>query len=242
MWQKENGIMLGAVRHNDKTSIAHIFTEGTGYAPFIFYSTGTGKSSRTNALLQPLTLLSFERNARTGTELQHLKEPVNTHPFSSIPFDPQKSGIAMFLSEFLTHALRNENEGAKTIYAFLKDTILELDNSASVWNLHIYTMLRVAEFIGIGPNTDQYSPGCLFDLQSGTFQAAQPAHAYYMEPDKAYKAAMLLQCDDAAATGLIPLTGMERASLLASLNTYYRLHLPGFPVLKSIEILQTMFS
>lgn len=242
MWQKENGIMLGAVRHNDKTSIAHIFTEGTGYASFIFYSTGTGKSSRINALLQPLTLLRFERNGAAGPGLLHLKEPVNGHPFGSIPFSPQKSCIAMFLSEFLTHALRNENEGAGTIYAFLKDAILELDSSASVWNLHIYTMLRIAEFIGIGPNTDDYFPGCRFDLQNGTFQAAQPAHAYFMEPDKAYKVAMLLQCGDAGATGSIPLTGPERASILVSLNTFYRLHLPGFPILKSIEILQTMFN
>ena len=38
-----------------------------------------------------------------------------------------------------------------------------------------------------------------------------------------------------------PLTGQERVTLLNSLNNYFRLHIPAFPVLKSIEILETVF-
>ena len=39
-----------------------------------------------------------------------------------------------------------------------------------------------------------------------------------------------------------PLTGQERVMMLNALNNYYRLHIPMFPVLKSIEILETVFS
>jgi hypothetical protein len=38
-----------------------------------------------------------------------------------------------------------------------------------------------------------------------------------------------------------PLTSQERVMLLNALNNWFRLHVPAFPVLKSIEVLETVF-
>ena len=36
-------------------------------------------------------------------------------------------------------------------------------------------------------------------------------------------------------------SGADRSRLLAALNRYYALHLPGFPDLKSLDVLREMF-
>lgn len=41
---------------------------------------------------------------------------------------------------------------------------------------------------------------------------------------------------------LFRLSRRERQRILHVLNEYYRLHVPGFPELKSLEILQELFS
>ena len=38
-----------------------------------------------------------------------------------------------------------------------------------------------------------------------------------------------------------PLTGQERVLLLNALNNWFRLHVPAFPVLKSIQVLEAVF-
>lgn len=240
-WQKERGIVLGSVRHNDRTVIAHLFTEGCGRVPYVFYLSSGGKNVARNTLLQPLTILEFENRIVPTASLQHIKDPVNLAPFSDIPFNPVKSSIALFIGEFLSYALREEGEN-RPLFRFLTDSICEFDTSRHTDNFHLYLMLRIAAFLGICPNADEYEPGSWLDMRAGVFVPAQPSHPDYIEPEDAYRIAALLQCDSTGQAASIPMTGASRSAILLALNGYYRLHVPEFPVLKSIDILQTVFS
>lgn len=238
MWQKEKGIVLGSVRHNDKSSVLHLFTEGCGHVSYVFYMTSSSKNITRNALLQPLTLIGFENRIVSSSSLQHLREPVNLRPFSRIPFDPVRGSIALFLGELFIHSLMEEGEN-KPLFSFLTDAIYTLDSADDVRNLHLFIMLRLSSYLGFGPNTDDYFEGCWLDLQNGVFVPSEPLNG--LNPELAYRAVQLLNCSAASDTGWISMTGTQRSSLLGSLNTYYRLHLPLFPVLKSLEILQEVF-
>lgn len=240
MWDKEKGIVLGSVRHNDKSCIVHVFTEGYGHVPFIFYLSSSGRNAGRNTLLQPLTLIGFEGRIMQSSQLQHMREPMNLRPFSDIPFNPQKSAIALFLGEFLTYALREEGEN-RQLFRFLADAVCGLDSSDKPWNIHLFIMLKLSACLGIGPNTEDYSEGCWLDLQNGIFVPEEPMHAFAAGPATAFKAVRLLECNSCEEARLIPMTGSERASMLNVLNDYYRLHLPEFPTLKSIEVLQDVF-
>lgn len=241
MWEKEKGILLGAVRHNDKSCVARIFTENNGYVPFIFHTSSTTKGVRRNTLLQPLTLISFEIRTMPNDDLQHLKDPVNMHPFTNIPFNPVKSGIALFLGEFLTYALKEERTN-EALFKFLEQTTVWMDESDNVGNIHLFIMLKVALHLGISPNWEDFKPGYVLDMRSGTFSTELPSHQDYMVPEQSWKTVCLLQCGSASEAAGIPMTGTERTGLLKVLNDYFRLHIPGFPILKSIEVLQAVFS
>ena len=241
MWEKDRGLLLGHVRYNDKSCIAHIFTERGGYTSFIFYLSDTGRGVRRNTLLQPLTLMEFQyKPDGRGSALQHLRESVNILPYTDIPFNPVKSCIALFLGEFLTYALREEREN-RPLFSFLAEAVNDMDKTPHTENAHLYIILKVSNYLGIGPNTDRYEPGCWLDMRDGTYPATQPQHAEILNPDEAYRTVQLMGCGSMAQASEIPMTGSMRAGLVNMMNLYFRLHLPGFPVLKSTEVIQTVF-
>lgn len=240
-WQKERGIVLGFVRHNDRTAIAHLFTEGNGRVSYVFYLSSGGRNSARNTLLQPLTLLDFESRIVPTSSLQHMKDPVNSIPFTDIPFNPVKSSIALFLGEFLTYALREEGEN-RQLFNFLTDAVRTLDCGTGTDNFHLYFMLRISAFLGICPNADEYEPGWWLDMRSGLFIPTQPSHPDYIEPGNAYGIAALMRCASAEEAAEVPMTGATRSAILQALNDYYRLHIPDFPTLKSIDVLRTIFN
>lgn len=241
MWQEERGILIGAVRHNDRTSVARIFTRTHGMVPFIWFLSKSGKNASRNTLLQPLTHLVFQAEYIPTQDLHHIKDAKNSLPYKDIPFNPIKSAIALFLSEFLTHALHGEQNNPG-LYQFLTESFLWFDSApeGSYANYHIAFMLGTARHIGICPNADDYVPGCVLDMRDGCFTSIFPKHTEYLSPELSYKLRILMECnyDDIKDA---PLTGQERVMLLNALNTFYRLHLPAFPVLKSIEVLETVF-
>jgi DNA repair protein RecO (recombination protein O) len=62
-----------------------------------------------------------------------------------------------------------------------------------------------------------------------------------LPPHEAALAIVMMRMDF-ATMHLYHLTRSERARLLDVLLTYYRLHLPSFPELKSVEVLKELFS
>ena len=241
MFQLEKGIMVGAIRHNDRTSVAHIFTSDHGMVPFIWFLSKNGKNASRNTLLQPLTQLEFQSEYIPTETLQHIKEVKNCSPYREIPRNPQKSAIALFLSEFLTYALKGEQNNPH-LFRYLTESLNWLDTApdGSYANFHIAFMIGTASYTGICPNADDYAPGTVLDLREGCFSILEPKHTEWLNKELSYKLHQLMSSgfDQIKDT---PLTGQERVMLLNSLNTYFRLHIPAFPVLKSIEILETVF-
>ena len=241
MFQPERGILIGAVRHNDRTSVARIFTQTHGMVPFVWFLSKSGRNASRNTLLQPLTHLDFQAEYVPTETLHHLKEAKNALPYQDIPSNPMKSAIALFLSEFLTHALRDEQSNPG-LYRFLTESLQWFDAAAegTYANFHIAFMIGIASHTGICPNADDYTPGCVLDMRDGCFSLLLPKHTEFMPADLSYKLHLLMesgydQIKDA------PLTGQERVAMLNALNNYFRLHIPSFPVLKSIEVLETVF-
>lgn len=241
MFQQERGILIGSVRHNDRTSIARIFTQTHGMASFVWFISKSGKNAARNTLLQPLTHLDFQADYNPVQDLHHLKEAKNSIPYRDIPFNPEKSAIALLLSEFLTHALQDEQHNP-SLFRFLTESLQWFDDAApgTYANFHIAFMAGTARHIGICPNTDEYTPGCILDMREGCFSPLAPQHSEYIPAQPAYKLQMLMNSSYDHMKDA-PMTGQERVMLLNALNTYFRLHIPAFPILKSIEVLESVF-
>ena len=101
-------------------------------------------------------------------------------------------------------------------------------------------MIGVTHFLGICPNSDNYLPGSFLDLQNGDFSKEEPSHNDYLSAELSYKFAMLLSSEYDNMNN-VPLTRKGRIQILNCMNEYIKLHIPSFPTLKSIEILESIF-
>lgn len=241
MLQKTRGIVLHTLKYKDASMIVDVYTEVSGRASFMVYIPKSKKASVKSTLFQPLSLVELDVDIRPNTTIYKVREAKSFHPFTSLPYDPVKSSIALFLAEFLYRSLREEAENAP-LFSYLMHSIIWLDTCKRDYaNFHLVFLMRLSRFLGLYPNLEGYADGDYFDLRSACFRTLPPQmHSDYLEPAEAarLKTLMRMRFD---TMHLFAMSRAERVRCLNLLNDYYRLHLPDFPVLRSLEVLQELF-
>lgn len=241
MLQQEQGFVISSIRHNDKTSIMKVFTRTHGMTPFVFYLAKTGRNAGRNALQQALTQIEFQTDYIPSASLLHIRDAKNLNPYRNIPYSPVKGAICLFLSEFLTHALNGEGCNPR-MYGFLENALQWLDaaQEKECANFHIAVMIGTANCLGIIPDKSGYRPGYVLDLREGCF-CSQCPHTDFADPSISAVLAAMMDCRLEKVKDA-PLNGQQRVMILRTLNSYFRLHVPAFPVLESIDVLESVFS
>ena len=117
MLQKTVGIVLHVLKYNDTSNIVEMYTELSGRASFLVTVPRSKKATVKSVLFQPLALIEFEADYRPNTSLFRIKEAKSFSPFTSIPYDPFKSAIALFLAEFSLslYAIREERRNIRCL-------------------------------------------------------------------------------------------------------------------------------
>ena len=233
-------IILSIVRYTDDTLIVDSYTEEQGRVGFMVKVSRSARTAVRHTLFQPLAVLELSWEHRQGGNLARPKSARAAHPFSSLPYDPYKSAMALFIAEFLHHALRSE-PASTHLYNYIEQSINWLDTCTTKFsNFHLVFLVRLMFFLGITPNVDHPERYKFFDLRAGTFVAERPTHVDYIPDPEAQFIPMLLRMRY-ETMHIFHFNGEERTRLLRYINTYYRLHLDGMPELKSLNILSEVF-
>jgi DNA repair protein RecO (recombination protein O) len=242
MLQKMSGIVLHSLKYNDASLIVDIYTNLHGRASFIVPLPRSRKSAVKSVLFQPLAVVEFEADMRAGGGLTRVRDAKISVPFNSIPFDPVKSAIALFLAEFLYRALREEEENAP-LFAYLVNSLTWLDEcDAKFANFHLVFLMRMSRFLGFYPNWESYTDGDLFDLQNAVFVSEAPlTHHFYIDAEETRALRQLMRMNYENMS-LFVMNRQQRQRCLTIVMDYYRLHLPDFPQLKSLDVLQELFN
>lgn len=240
MLTKTKAIVLRSLKYGDSKLVVDLLAEDGGRRACMasVAKSATGRLKR--QLFQPLTLLEAVIDERPGSDLRPLRDARLLHPFTSIPFSPAKLALAMFTAEFLCGATRAEMaDGA--MFAYIEKGVLWLDGCAGRYaNFHLVFAMRLTRFLGFSPNTESYSEGDWFDLRSGCFVGAVPPHPDSLPPAEARLVEPMLRMNF-ATMHLFRMTRQERNRLLDIVLRYYRIHMPGFRELKSVEVLRELF-
>ena len=240
MLQKTRGIVLHIIKYSDAANIVDIYTESNGRMSYLVKLPRSRKAAVKSVLFQPLSVIEFDADYRPTSNLNPIREAKSGFAFHSIPYNPYKSAIALFIAEFLYRALREEGENAP-LFAYLLNSIEWLDEcEQSYANFHLVFLMRLSRFLGLYPNTEDYHKGDYFDLMNAGFTARKPFHSSFVRPEEAYHIVQLMRMNY-DTMHLFQMNRIERNRCLGIMNEYYRLHLPDFPVLKSIEVLQELF-
>ena len=240
MLTKTQAIVLHSLKYGESRLIVDMFTRTFGRQSFIVSIPKTTKSKIKKQFFQPLTLLEIETDLRPKLQLQKLNDVRLLTPFASIPFEPDKLAISLFVAEFLYYALRSEQRN-ELLYDYLENSIMWLDGQQTNFaNFHLVFLLRLTRFLGFYPNLDDYEDGDYFDLRESEFMRNPPVHRDFLHPEEAQKVQLMMRMDF-PTMHLFRMSHDDRNRLLEVSIKYYRLHLPDFPEMKSIEVLQALY-
>ena len=240
MLTKTQAIVLHSIKYGETRLIVDMFTRSHGRLSFIVNIPKSAKAKVKKQLFQPLTLLEIEADIRQKVQLQKLKDMRLAVPFLSIPFHPHKLAISLFVAEFLYYALRSEQRN-ELLYDYLENSFLWLDGQDGHFaNFHLVFLMRLSRFLGFYPNLDDYVAGDYFELRESVFLSLPPVHHDFLYPEEAGKVQLMMRMDY-PTMHLFRLSHQERNRLLEVSLTYYRLHLPDFPEMKSVSVLQELY-
>lgn len=238
---KTDAFVLRSLKYSDQRNIVDMFTREHGRMSFMVSVPRTARGRVKRQYFQPLTLLSIECEVRPNQQLQKLRDVALLSPLAAVHADPSKLAITLFLSEFLYHALKGEQQN-RPLFDYVVSGLEWLDGCSSHYaNFHLVFLMRLSRFLGFWPNLDGHDrPGLFFDMRSATFASAAPLHADFLMPQEAGVIGTLMRMDY-ASMHLFRLTRAERSRVLQLLLLYYRLHVPDFPELRSPDVLHDLF-
>lgn len=241
MQQKTRGIVLANFAYNDKYSIVHIFTEDSGRSVYMLPKKSSRKQALSKALFMPLNLLELQTSYSGKREIYPLKEARSLYPLHHVYLSPAKSALIFFITEILTKVLR-ETVADRSLFRYLEKSIIYLEETEqNVANFHIFFLFRLTRFLGFPPNlhNDQGTP--LFDMIEGHFISRPPIHTHFLSSEEG-KILFLLDKMDFSNFSLFKFSKNERETILRRIIEYFQLHIPGFSELKTLPVLQEIFS
>ena len=241
MLVKTEAIVLHSLKYGETRLIVDLFTREVGRLSCIIPLPKTPKSRLKKQYFQPMTLLEVEVDLRQRLQLQKLNDARLLSAYASIPFSPEKLALSLFIAEFLYHALRSEQQN-EPLFAYLIDSMQWLDIAEKGYaNFHLTFLMRMSRFLGFYPNLDDYTDGCVFDLRAATFSLQVPTHRDFLQPDDSRRIHTLMRMDF-PTMHLYRLNRTDRNRIVDVLLHYYRLHIPQFPELKSLSVLQELWN
>lgn len=241
MLTKTRAVVLKTTKCGESQLIADLLTEACGRLTFMLSMPKGKRAGSVVRLMQPMALLDIVFDHRPNARMQRLKEATLHAPFATIPFDPHKTAIALFLAEFTYYATRQE-QANEPLFAYIANSVVWLDSCRdSIANFHIVYMMHLSKFVGFHPNLDDGAEGSYFDMRNGCFSATQPSHPDFLMPAEAARIATLMRMRYETMR-LFGMSHGERNRCVLLILSYYRLHIPGFPALKSLDVLREIYA
>ena len=242
MLTKSDAIVLHSFKYGESRIIVDVFSRESGRLSLIASMPKTQKGRLKKQFFQPMTILSLEYDHRQQVQLQSLKDARLLLPWRTMTSCPEKLSQAIFVAEFLYYALRSEQRN-ELLYDYVTGAMEWLDTAeGSYANFHLAFLMRLSRFLGFYPNLhdEAASSGVMFDLREGRFCAVAPTHRDFLGSEEASLIRLMMRMDF-ANMHLFRLSHHDRNRILDVLLTYYRLHIPQFPELKSLDVLKELW-
>ena len=149
------GIVLSHIKYRDTSIITKIFTETWGLQTYIVQGVRAKKPKHNIALFQPLALLDMVVRHKKQRNMQYVTEVRCHAPNSNILTNIHKATMVVFLAEFLTKVIREEEHNEKLFY-FLREEVVRLNEQPAGYEFFYLTfMLRLSHYLGFGISTFQ---------------------------------------------------------------------------------------
>ena len=238
MFSKTQAIVLHHFPYSDSGKIVHLYTKNEGrMSVFVRCSK---RSATKMSLLQPFSVVEITLNNKPNRTMQYVKECNAGVVFSTIPFNPIKSAVTLFLAEILYKTLKEQHRD-ENLFDFLEQSIVHFDKCTNgIGNFHLIFLLQFSKFLGFAPNVENCDENGFFDLKNGSICQETPLHTFYLSQEETKIFVQLLRFNF-STMHLLKLSRTQRQTILEQILLFYKLHLPEFTNIKSLEVLKQIF-
>ncbi|MFY0650620.1 MAG: DNA repair protein RecO [Cyclobacteriaceae bacterium] len=228
MLHKTRGIVINYIKYRETSVIVKIYTEEFGLQSYVINSIRSKASKKSLALLQPLSLLELvvykKKNHNGG--ISRLSEFRPAFTYKTIPFDIKKSTIVIFVTEWLSKILAEDELDHSGQFEFFFRSFETFDSLVSGYeNFHLQLMVKATSFLGFG-----------------VIRARN-----LITTDKAVNEGMMSVAERTVTLGKMdydqpyPMSNMDRKEVIDLLMNYYKSHIESFGEIKSANILKNVF-
>ena len=240
MLTNTRGIVLHAIPYNDTYAIVAVYTEAFGRVSYLVSRSRGKKAAAQKALFMPFAVLDMEVEHLPKRDLHRIKDCRFCFPQTDTFCHPVKNVLALFLSEVLFRTVRN-TEADSPLFLYIYKAIAFLETAdRGIANFHITFLFHLLHYLGIYPDTRLQKDGTYFDLLNGEFTYLLPTHPHYLSAEESRAFARLLRINFENMS-LYSFSRQDRVHIINRIFEYYRLHLPDFPEIKSLAVLQSLF-
>lgn len=238
MIEVTKAIVINTIKYGDTSLIATCYTQKAGVKTYMLKGIlGAKKSKIKSAYFQPLSQLNITANHNNKGTLNSIRDIEVSNFYNTIYSDIKKQTIALFLSEVLFYAIKEEEKN-ETLFSFLETALIYLDTHHTTSNFHLLFLFNLTKFLGFYPEVTNLNYN-YFDLSEGRFTNIRSSSCIFGDDLVQLKKMFGINFD---ALHTIDLSAANRQSILNNLITYFEMHLSGFKKPKSLNILKTVFS
>jgi DNA repair protein RecO (recombination protein O) len=231
MLSKTKAVVLHYVKYGETSIIVTLYTEKFGRLSCMVHGVRSKKAKIAATYFQPLSLLDLDLYHRQNKNLQSIKDIHCPFHYQSVPVNPAKSAIAIFLAEVLFLSL-HEEESNLLLFSFLYHALQFLDTCDDATLFHHWFMFHLTRYLGFLPS-DQ-----ILQQKAGNM----PEYTVFEHmPQVLYDMMSIIAQNSSRPPVLNNLTQGERNDFLERMIRYYSFHIEGFSRLKSFRILQEVF-
>jgi DNA repair protein RecO (recombination protein O) len=245
MTHKTKGIILRTVKYGETSVITTAYTELFGVQSYLVKGVRqqSKKSSGKAIYFQPAAMLDMIVYHNEFKNLNYIKEYQWGYLYEHVLFDVVKNTVAMYIVEMMQRCLK-QPEANPDMFHLVEDTLKQLDKGSNTLtgNLPLYFTLHLFSELGFRIQGEYSNHTPILDLQEGQFIPERPIHPHFIEGNLAKITSDIFAINFYSDLENIHINRSTKQELLQAYQSYIALHIPDFGEIKSLPVLQEIFS
>ncbi len=223
-----SGISLSSFPYSDTSVICRIYTREFGLNAFLLKGAKTPGNKKKLAALRPFQPVEVT-HYRGKSELHLIKDIRIDNPLHQVASNPEKTCIALFLSELIQKSIV-ENVVDLRLFEFMLSSVRWLEHSDSYLNFHIQFLFQFSRYLGFFPRSGE----SIYSQESGEIAIRNTSGIS--------SALAALIADPSYANETLGISTDQRRELLRAMITFFSVNLEKSLDIKSLLVLETVFS
>jgi DNA repair protein RecO (recombination protein O) len=245
MIQATKAIVLKTIKYGETSLIVTLYTQLYGVQSCLVQGVrkSTKKTPAKSSAFAVGNLLQISLYYQPIKKLQRIRD----FQFDKINIDINtsivKNAILVLMMELVHHTIQ-EPEPNSDLYDWLENYIVHIELSPEqnlTWMPH-YFCVQYAQVLGFGIHGNYSEQTPILHLQDGIFVAAEPNYNAPISKAPQSQIINILNEQSLLSLSTMQIASNHKRVVLHDLITYFQLHISQMPAIKSISVLESIFS